>query len=364
LHELAPAEGTVLREQLTQYGVSLPSPSRAMVGFADGEPTDPVWDPLELAVLAGNHRQATEQFERTCRRCLSELAETAEDQSLSAIGTLAASALTTAPVWQHFAPYDLSLWSVARVRAALGVLYGPRVPAESHADEFPVTLLVGAYLGELLCRTHAARWEGSVMDIEQAHVVAWDGRWSPFRLLTDFLRRRVPVQVELPKYSRSAHPGSDPWSQTTPTPVAPPTPWDAHPWPSVRELPRLGKALASSIVSYYCRHQLGCPLDGSIASLAGLDSYLSLLSPTTAPCEPSAPWVRRLAVLAGAYLGEVMSNARGGQWLDLQAEPPAPDAYRLRLTGDLLVLPLAQAMQRITGRSATPLRDYAAGLLR
>jgi hypothetical protein len=122
--------------------------------------------------------------------------------------------------------------------------------------------------------------------------------------------------------------------------------------------------MSYSVVSRYCEAQVGVALDGSVASLAGLDRYLALLAPAELVHDPSSLWLTRVAVLAGAYLGEVLADARGGQWLDVDSETPTADAYRLRLAGDLQILPVAHAVQRMTGRSSMPLRDFAAQLLK
>jgi hypothetical protein len=286
-----------------------------------------------------------------------------KDQGFSAIAALAVEVLTRAPVWRFFAPYDFSLWSVPRTDAALRALYGQRPLERNDADEFPVAVLVGAYLGEVLCLTHGARWEGSVMDIEHVRVQSAESRWSPIRLVEEFMHERSAVEFDLPGGMRSAHPGSDPWCRHRPPAIAPPCPWDPDRWPHPRLLTKLGRALSSSILGLHCEQRLGSPLDSSIASLSGLDQYLGMLSPTMLRASPDAPWLPRVGVLVGSYVGEVLRKARGAEWNTTDSTPRSAESYRLRLPGDREAQPVAQVLDRLTGSNLTPLHDYAVRLV-
>ena len=77
-----------------------------------------------------------------------------------------------------------------------------------------------------------------------------------------------------------------------------------------------------------------------------------------APPDPEAPWVRRAAVLVGAYLGEVLRATRGGAWETPRGELRA-EAYRLSLPGDVKALPVAAAYERLCGRRLEQPSDYA-----
>ncbi len=360
LHQAAADEAGAIAPTLAEFGVQI-SAVEASAPVPVASTAKDIWDPVELALLDQRTEEAIEDFEQTCREHLSELAEQT-DQSFSAIAARAATVLTRAPVWRFFAPYDLSLWSVARTDAALRVLYGQRPLERSDADNFPVSVLVGSYLGEVLCLTHGARWEGSVMDIEHVRVQSSDSRWSPLRLVEKFLHERSEVKFDLPSSTRSAHPGSDPWCRHRPPTIAPPCPWEPDRWPHPDLLTKLGRALSSSVLSRHCEQRSGSPLDGSIASLSGLDQYLALLSPTMLRATPGAPWLPRVGVLVGSYVGEVLRKARGAEWIDTDSTPRSAESYRLRLPGGSEAQPVAQVLDRLTGKNLTPLHDYAVRL--
>jgi hypothetical protein len=100
------------------------------------------------------------------------------------------------------------------------------------------------------------------------------------------------------------------------------------------------------------------PLDLSFASLRSLDRYVTLLAPPLAPPDPEAAWVRRAAILVGAYLGEVLRSTRGGAWEAVRGEL-RPEAYRLALPGGIRALPVAAAYERLSGRRLEQPSDYA-----
>jgi hypothetical protein len=100
------------------------------------------------------------------------------------------------------------------------------------------------------------------------------------------------------------------------------------------------------------------PLDLSFASLRSIDRYVTLLAPPLAPPDPEASWVRRAAILVGAYLGEVLRATRGANW-----EPPhgelRAEAYRLTLPSGTKALPVVAAYERLSGRRLEQPSDYA-----
>src|SRR5262249_26274788 len=144
------------------------------------------------------------------------------------------------------------------------------------------------------------------------------------------------------------HPGAEPLGQRVALSVAPPAPWDPAPWPEVAQLPELGARLRESPVGLYCAG-IELPLDSSFASLRSLDRYVTLLAPPLAPSDPEAPWVRRAAVLVGAYMGEVLRATRGGSWEPLQGAA-RPEAYRLALPGGIKAFPISSAFERLSGK--------------
>jgi len=100
-----------------------------------------------------------------------------------------------------------------------------------------------------------------------------------------------------------------------------------------------------------------------MASLASVEAYLGLVAPPAAPPARADPWLVRVAVLIGAYLGEVLRETIGGAW-DLSATTVKdPSEYRLRL-GKRVVTPVLEVHQRLLAHTALPLHDYASRLAR
>jgi tetratricopeptide (TPR) repeat protein len=320
------------------------------------------WDATEIAWLDGRFEEAVAAFERICRRRLSELAEGTEEPSFAVIGVAGATTLTTSPVWWNFAPYDFSCFGLERVARALDLLYESLPAARPDADDFPVEVLIGSYLGESLCRMHGARWEGTVQDLERVRVVARDTAWYPFVTLGARLRGEGTLEFEGLERSRLVHPGAESRAQGMPLSVAPPCPWDPNPWPNPADIPALGTALMRSVISSYCARHAGGPLDGTISSLIPLESYLHLVAPGKARIEPPPPWTPRVAALCGAYLGEVLRRNLDGYWLVPHDGTLGPDSYRLHV-GGIETAPVATVLAYVTGRSATPLHEHAARLM-
>jgi tetratricopeptide (TPR) repeat protein len=359
---LAPVEAEALRAPLARLGVQLADTPPPTGDERAHTVIESIWDPQEVSVLNGQAHQAIRAFECECREQLARLAEVEREPSFPDIARVAATMLTEAPVWQHFAPYDFSLYSGARVEAALRVLYAADSTDRETPDEFPVLALVASYLGETLCHAHDADWQGSLLELDQVEVVAEHQRWAPFRLVQGCIHNGSPLELDAPQHARASHPGSEAWSRSVPNPVSPPCPWWPDPWPPVARMKRLGRELSRSIVSRYCEQYAGSPLDGSIASLDALDSYVSLVAPPTLRSDPEAPWSIRIAVLAGAYLGEVLREALGGEWLDPRTAELEANRYRFRLARGVIVTPVLVVLERVTGTRTTPIRTYASQL--
>jgi tetratricopeptide (TPR) repeat protein len=329
---------------------------------ASQEPPRVYWDALEVAWLDGRFEEVAVAFERTCRRRLSELAEGVEEPSFAVIGAAGATMLTTSPVWLNFAPYDFSFFSLERVAKTLDLLYENLSEPRPDADDFPVQVLLGAYLGETLRRMHAARWEGTVAGLDRVRIVARDAAWYPFVTLGSRLRGAGTLEFGGLDRSRLLHPGAESRAQGMALPVAPPCPWDPSAWPNPADIPALGNALMRSVISSYCARHAGGPLDGTISSLVPLESYLHLVAPGKARIEPPPPWAPRVATLCGAYLGEVLRRNLEGRWLVPHDGTLGPDSYRLRI-GSIETAPVATVLAHLTGRSATPLHEHAARLI-
>ena len=319
------------------------------LGTEGGSP----WDDKEQRLAQGDSKAALFEFEQGLSRKLEALSTRASATELSWAATVTARYLTESPISRHFAPYDLSLFSIARLDVALGLIYrggvGPRTELRTRA-----LLGLGAYSGECLRQAYAGEWSGGSADLLRMHIEGQGLCFSPFRDMNARLQSSEPLQLgETPL----PHPGAEPLGQRVAVSVAPPTPWDPAPWPDAERLPWLGARLRESPVGLYCAG-VELPLDLSFASLRSLDRYVTLLAPPLAPPDPEALWVRRAAILVGAYLGEVLRATRGGTWEAVRGELRA-EAYRLALPGGVKALPVAAAFERLTGRRLEQPSDYA-----
>ncbi len=311
------------------------------------------WEEKEQRLALGDGKAALFDFEQGLARKLEAVHARTGAKELSSAAMITARYLTEAAVSRHFAPFDLSLFSIARLDVALGLLYrggvGPRTELRKR-----VLLGLGAYGGECLRQAYAGEWVGGTVDLLMMHVEGQGLCFSPFRDMNARLQSAQPLEVgdtPLP------HPGAEPLGQRVALSLSPPTPWDPEPWPDVSRLPELGARLRESPVGLYCAG-VEVPLDLSFASLRSLDRYVTLLAPPLAPSDPEAGWVRRAAILVGAYLGEVLRLTRGGQWEPVRGDL-RPEAYRLELPGGIKALPVAAAFERLSGRRLEQPSDYA-----
>lgn len=311
------------------------------------------WDEKELRLAAGDSKGALFEFEQGLARKLEAIPLRAGSGELSFAAMITARYLTEAPVSRHFAPFDLSLFSIARLDVALGLVYrgtvGPRTEMRGR-----VLLGLGAYAGECLRQAYAGEWVGDSSELLRLHIEGQGLCFSPFRDMDGKLQAGDPLEVgdtPLP------HPGAEPLGQRVALDVAPPSPWDPARWPDPSQLPELGSKLVESPVGTYCA-AAELPLDLSFASLRSIDRYVTLLAPPLAPPDPEAVWVRRAAVLVGAYLGEVLRATHQGVWEAPRGELRA-EAYRIALPSGAKALPVAAAFERLSGRRLEQPSDYA-----
>ena len=311
------------------------------------------WDDKERRLAAGDGKAAMFDFEQGLARKLEGISARITTKELPHAANITARYLTEAPVSRHFAPYDLSLFSIARLDAALALLYassvGPRTELRARA-----LFGLGAYAGECLRQAYAGEWLGSTSDLMRLHIEGQGLCFSPFRDVDARLQTSQALELgdtPLP------HPGAEPLGQRVSLDVSPPTPWDPAGWPAISQLPELGTHLRESPVGLYCA-AAELPLDLSFASLRSIDRYVTLLAPPLAPPDPEANWVRRAAVLVGAYLGEVLRATRGGSWENPRGELRA-EAYRVSLPSGTKALPVVAAYERLSGRRLEQPSDYA-----
>jgi hypothetical protein len=317
-----------------------------------------LWDKLEIELFGGDQALAIAAFERGAARELRGLVGESATDAIPLLATMAAGFFTTEPVWRHFAPFDLSLGSIARVEAVLDIMYG-RAPREALSPAaFPAQVMLASYVGECLRQGYGGQWAGSLASPETVFVDANHTRFAPFHELRLRLEQGKPLLFEGAEGRQTRQSGAP-----IAFPVTPPTPWDPARWPSPRMLPRLGLAFSQSVVELYCAEFGGGPLDRSPVGLHSLDSYVTLLAPSNARPAGGARWVERASVLIGAYLGEVLREAVGATWRDVLGAPIGPESYTLLLPDGGTTHPVTQAYDRLSGRTSDLLSHYAARLI-
>ena len=356
LHELSAEEGERLCDRLQQLGVALRDVEAAPSRSANSAVR--LWDKVEVELFSGEQNSVIAAFERSAARDLRGLMGESATDAIPLLATMAAGFFTAEPVWRHFAPFDLSLASIARVEAVLDVMYGraPRTALTSSA--YPAQVMLASYVGECLRQGYGGTWVGSLAVPETVFVDAHHTRFAPFHELRLRLEHGKQLLFEGAE-GRNARKSGAPISM----PVTPPAPWDPARWPSPRMLPRLGLAFSQSVVELYCAEFGGGPLDRSPVGLHSLDNYVSLLAPRNTSPVGHARWVERAAVLVGAYLGEVLREAVGAAWRDVIGAPIGPESYTLLLPDGSTTHPVTQAYDRLSGRTSDLLSYYAARII-
>ena len=116
----------------------------------------------------------------------------------------------------------------------------------------------------------------------------------------------------------------------------------------------LGRGLSASAVGAWASRVLRVPLDRTPESVEAIRKYLALVRP--AQEGPSGKTERRAAVLAGAYLGELVCLHRAGRWNETDAAPEGPLRYEVLLPDGSGVYPVLLCHHEVTGYSR---RDFS-----
>ncbi len=343
-----------LSQTLLGLGLSVGRSRPTDVAPAPSPPTL-LWDATEQLLASGRRAEALERFEHDLCRQLEAIPARASSAELSLAAVVTARWLTESPVSRHFAPFDLSLFSIARLDAALSLLYASVMGSSASQQRSRALLGLGAYTGECLRQAYAGEWVGSTSDLLRLHVEGPGACFTPFRDVAG--RMQAGKALQLSDAPAPPHPGAEPLGQRISMDLAPPSPWDPEPWPRPEEVAELGARLAESPVGLYCA-LVELPLNLTLASLRSIDRYVTLLAPPLAPPDPEAPWVRRASVLVGAYVGETLRQTLNARWDTPGSSVHAAEAFALRLPNGARVLPIAAAFERLSGRRLEQPSDY------
>ncbi len=333
------------------------APRLRRLGVGEHGPTSSasVWLPLEHTLSSGAREVALAGLEDLATDALAELGGAVlDDAEHSARG--AARFFTLAPLLRHFGPYDLSLHSIERLDVGLGLAYGsgPRA-ADVDGASRSLWQLAGVYLGEVLQRSCDGQWQAAPERLEDTIMDVLGIEVRPFQAVRHRIShgRHATLKAALGEVIDRAPPEAHGFRVAME--LAPPAPWGEQAWPTLNELPRLGRALGHSVVAVFAADLDQHRLDRSGESLRALDRYLELVAPVDTPSRDDAPWTRWLCVFLGAYLGEVLCKELGGVWA--AAERPDAESFVVQL-GDRHEAPLALLLDALTGRHPISLADY------
>jgi tetratricopeptide (TPR) repeat protein len=354
---LAPDEADVLLTRHPALGAEV---AAAVPDPGSFEP----WDAVEIAVAHGSRSSAMEAVEKLAEEYVARMSKGASQSGLAAMATVASAFLTRAPVLSAFAPFDLSLWSIERIEAALDVLYGKEPRPRLRTDEGALRLLVGSYLGEAIRIAREGRWEGRLAELQKAKVLVGEQYWYPFQAVSARLHSGGRSRLVDGLRGALALRGSAPWQSTVPNPVSPPIPWGQRAWPLVADIGRVGRSVMHSPLSVFSGLSGHGALDLSLGSLAGIDAYLELLCPVGAPVDRGAAWALRASAFAGGYVGEVLRELVGGTWEPRPAPVQSPSEFVLVLADRLEAHPVDRIRQRLAGEHYETTADYVGALAR
>jgi hypothetical protein len=304
----------------------------------------PLWPELEQELGFVGSAPALAGLEKLAAGLLDELL-IRETPAPRRVALAAANFLTTAPISQQFAPYDLSLKSLERVDAFVALL-----GVESNAPT-ALSLLVACYAGECVRATRGGTWRGRVTEPAQLTVAYGDESYTPLVHAIRALNGACPLRDTA---GPPPHPGAEPPDPCSQRGVDPPAPWDPSPWPEVHRMVELGLGLPLSAIGTWASRVLRVPLDRTPESIEAIRSYLALIRP--AQEGPSGKVERRGAILAGAYLGELVCLHRAGRWNETDAAPEGPLRYEVLLPDGSGVYPVLLCHHEVTGYSR---RDFS-----
>ncbi len=327
-----------------------PSSMRPLAALSD--PRE-LWPADELAVFAGDVHPALESFTRAARSQLSHLPQTTPGRELELLGLNGAELLNKAAVTHHFAPFDLSLHSLSRLEAAIATLCGMQPVFE---PDSAVELLLGSYIGEVLRLSHRGEWVGAATDPGNARVRAGSYSWRPFVSAHHWLASGGRTSLIGELTTGLARPGTVAWKSYASVKIAPRALWQGQ--PETDELGVLGEAVQSSVLARACELLYAHALDGSIASLDALEQLLRTLVASAHPLTGKEPWLQRLVLLGGAYLGWVVGAEAPGQWLSDPVEPIGA-RYKLRLPSGKEVTPMSHILFRAITQRPLDLELFA-----
>lgn len=312
LEQLEPAATHHPGDALARMTTSGPRSSRppSLRPLPPPEQAHELWSDVELVAFGGDRVPALDDFTNRARAQLSHLPQTTPAHEFEQLGILCAELLNRASVTRHFAPFDLSLYSLSRLEAAIATLCGMRVWPEPHSA---VSLLLGAYVGEALRRAHHAQWIGMPSAPHHARLRAGSYTWQPFSCVGHWLHAGGCSSLVGELQAGLALPGSVAWRSFRPIKIAPRALWQGE--LDAAGVDVVARAVRCSVLSRACELLYSRALDGSLDSLDGFEQLLLTIVASARPLTGREPWLQRVALLAGAYLGQTIANRISARWV-------------------------------------------------
>jgi hypothetical protein len=338
---------------------SMPPRTRPRPSIKPSLPTSmQLGNDADALLVMGNGDEALRLIEEQAQVRLALQPGGPSETNPKVLAQLAAKFFTTAPALRDFAPYDLSLWSIPRLDAALDLILGEaplKLPTDTH---HPILRFLGSYVGETLRHTHQGEWAGDFSDPENAHVIVGAHVLHPFQLISERWKQGATARIKSNVRSALGNRNSPTWQRSQPCPIDPPMPWPSQQeWPEISALPELAITLSHSVIALYCQSSGGLRLDGSPASVAALDSYLNLIAPTSFEGAATSGWARRVSALVGAYVGQVLCRSATGVW-EQDASATAPHRFSIALAKHRVTHPLEVVLERLSKGPRRRLSEY------
>jgi hypothetical protein len=353
LGALEPPRSEVPTEPAPPPGEDSLAPALVIPGrtLTPGRP--PLWPELELELGTAGPGRALLGLEKLAAAHLDQLL-IREVPAARRVALESMNFLTTAPISHQFAPFDLSLKSLTRLDAFLS-LFGV-----AGADTMPTALsiLVACYAGECVRTTRGGTWRGRVTEPEHLFVEYGDESYAPLAHAEEALRGGSSLRASA---GPPLHPAAEPPDPCSQRGVDPPTPWDPAPWPELPLMSELGRGLPASAIGAWASRVLQTPLDRTPRSVDAIHRYLGLVRPEVEG--PSGKTERRAALLAGAYLGELVCLHRAGRWNETDAAPEGPLHYEVLLPDGSGVYPVLLCHHEVAGFSRHDFRHAVHMLL-
>lgn len=313
----------------------------------EAEPTSTqgkgVWDPVELDLASGRVEAALSALEKRASDVLDHLVAR-QMPRLETVAEAAADFLGAAPIVCHFPAFDLTPGSLARLDAALALF----VRRPQRSPRYALSVLLSVYVGECVRRGSGGTWVGRLAEPDMATVERGPADvYVPWRVVQLATTEGRPMGggAAMSQRGGRAAPGIPPHQ-----PTEPPTAWDPDPWPDFDLYRTIGRVVPGSVLGTWATRVAQAPLDRSLASIAAIDQYLTLLATSAAPADASGGWARRAAVLTGSYVAEVLCLHAGARSDENPDAPPGPLRYELVTPDGGAAYPVLWALERARGQ--------------